>query len=79
MNSARTFLVILTPEEDGSAFNVTVPSLPGCVTWGPTVEEALAMVKDAIELYLADEADAPDDETTIVATVAVKGPEKVPA
>lgn len=32
---------------------VSVPSLPGCLTQGDTFEEAVAMVKDAIEGYLA--------------------------
>ncbi len=29
-----------------------VPSLPGCVTYGDTVEEAISMAREAIELYL---------------------------
>lgn len=77
----RNYTVVLTPEEDGTAYNVVVPSLPGCFTWGATVEEALIMARDAIELYLADEHDipAPDGEKAIIATVTVDGPEKIPA
>lgn len=30
-----------------------VPSLPGCLTFGRTVEEALAMAKEAIEGFVA--------------------------
>ena len=41
--------IILTPEDDG--YVVTVPSLPGCVTQGDTIEEAIAMAKEAIELF----------------------------
>ncbi len=26
-----------------------VPSIPGCVTWGETIEEAIAMAKEAAE------------------------------
>ena len=33
---------------------VTVPALPGCITQGDTVEETLAMAKEAIELYLEE-------------------------
>lgn len=73
----RTYTVILTPEEDGSAYNVMVPALPGCFTWGETIEDALEKARDAIELYLTDEADVPAGETTIVAMVAVPGPAKV--
>ena len=35
-----TYTVILTPELDGSAINVTVPALPGVLTWGGAPEEA---------------------------------------
>ena len=68
------YTVVLTPEPDGSAYNVTVPALPGCFTWGVTVEEALAMAKDAIAVYLADEdpeATALQSSETIIATVTV--------
>jgi antitoxin HicB len=69
------YTVILTPEPDGSAYNVSVPALPGCFTWGATVEEALAMAKDAIAVYLADEDPAEtaamESKETIVATVTV--------
>lgn len=43
--------VILIPDEDGG-FAVEVPSLPGCISQGDTVEEALENIKEAIELYI---------------------------
>lgn len=43
--------VLLTPIEDGY-WLAEVPSLPGCHTQGETREEALEMIKDAIDLYL---------------------------
>jgi predicted RNase H-like HicB family nuclease len=43
----QRYTVVLTPEQDGSAYNVTIPALPGCFTWGATVEEALAMAREA--------------------------------
>ena len=46
----RRYSVILTPEEGG--YVVTVPALPGCVTEGDTLEEALANVREAVELYV---------------------------
>jgi predicted RNase H-like HicB family nuclease len=49
----RMFRIILRPEVDGG-FTVTVPSLPGCVTWGETIEEAKKMASEAISLYLDD-------------------------
>jgi len=38
--------------EPEGGFTVLVPELPGCVTVGETEEEALAMVAEAIELWL---------------------------
>ena len=46
------YTVVLTPEPDGSAINVTVPAMPGCLTWGTTIEEALAHAREAIALHL---------------------------
>jgi predicted RNase H-like HicB family nuclease len=43
--------VILEPSEEGG-FTVYVPSLPGCISEGDTEKEALANIKEAIELYL---------------------------
>ena len=43
--------VILEPSEDGG-FTVYVPALPGCISEGNTKEEALANIREAIELYL---------------------------
>ena len=43
----------MTPEAEGG-YTVTVPSLPGCVTWGETIEEAKKMAKEAILLYVED-------------------------
>ena len=46
------FLVYLEVAEEGG-YIVSCPQLPGCVTQGETVEEALAMIKDAIQGYIA--------------------------
>jgi len=37
----------LEPEEKGG-FTITVPSLPGCISYGKTIEEALEVIKDAM-------------------------------
>jgi antitoxin HicB len=47
-----TYTVILEPDLDEGGYTVKVPALPGCVTQGDTLEEAIAMAKDAIGLYL---------------------------
>jgi predicted RNase H-like HicB family nuclease len=46
-----SYRIIFRPEPEGG-FTVTVPALPGCVTYGETLEEARTMAKEAIELYL---------------------------
>ncbi len=46
-----TYRVLFRKEPEGG-FTAIVPSLPGCVSYGKTLEEAKAMVREAIELYL---------------------------
>jgi predicted RNase H-like HicB family nuclease len=45
--------VILIPDETGG-YTVEVPSLSGCISEGDTREEALANIKEAIELWIED-------------------------
>jgi antitoxin HicB len=52
MTAVQTYTIILEPMEEGG-FLVRVPTLPEVVTAGDTVDEALAMAKEAIELVLA--------------------------
>ena len=46
-----SFTVLYEPAEEGG-YVVTCPALPGLVTEGETLEEAVANVREAIELYL---------------------------
>jgi antitoxin HicB len=48
------YTVLLDPDEEDGGYTVTVPALPGVVTQGETIDEALEMAKDAIALYLED-------------------------
>src|SRR5450759_4686732 len=43
--------IVLESSPDGG-FTVFVPSLPGCVSEGETHDEALANIREAIDLYL---------------------------
>jgi predicted RNase H-like HicB family nuclease len=49
--------IVLEPSEDGG-YTVHVPSLPGCISEGDTIDEAIANIKEAIDLYL----DVVDDD-----------------
>ena len=46
------YTIILHPDLEEGGYTVTVPALPGCVTQGETVEEAITMARDAIRLYV---------------------------
>jgi antitoxin HicB len=51
METKLSFRVILRPEPEGG-YTVIVPSLPGCVTYGETEEEASRMAEDAVRAYI---------------------------
>jgi len=53
------YTVVLEQEPDGG-YVVSVPALPGCVSQGDSRHEALANIREAIELYLDDCRDAGD-------------------
>jgi predicted RNase H-like HicB family nuclease len=63
-----TYKIHLHKEPEGG-FTVTVPVLPGCVTYGENLDEAIAMAKEAIELYVEELRDRgetiPDDTNTL--------------
>lgn len=50
---SRSFPVVLIPQPEGGYF-VQCPTLQGCYSQGETVEEALANIREAIELALED-------------------------
>ncbi len=70
----RKFRVILEPNELGG-YTVMVPLLPGCISEGDTREEALANIREAIELYIeslqADDEPIPTEEAVEEAVVEV--------
>ncbi|MBS4063007.1 MAG: type II toxin-antitoxin system HicB family antitoxin [Chitinophagaceae bacterium] len=63
----RTYRIVLRKEEDGN-YTAIVPALPGCITWGETVDHAIEMAKEAIVAYvdvLKEEGEpVPDDSET---------------
>ena len=48
-----TYKIHLHKEAEGG-FTVSVPILPGCITYGKDIDEAIAMAKEAIELYIEE-------------------------
>lgn len=44
------FTVVIEPDED--AFHAFVPALPGCHTFGMTIDEARANIAEAMELHI---------------------------
>jgi predicted RNase H-like HicB family nuclease len=47
--------VVLEPDQETGDWAVWCPELPGCVSAGETEQEALANIREAIELYLEAE------------------------
>ena len=48
----HTYRILLTQEPEGG-YTVNVPALPGCVTYGESIDHAMSMAQEAIELYVA--------------------------
>ncbi len=70
-----SYRILLRKEPEGG-YTVTVPSLPGCITYGETIEEAIEMAKEAIELYIESlrehGEEIPTDEGTLEYTLTVE-------
>ena len=52
-------------EEPEGGYTVTVPALPGCITYGSDMPEAIDMAKEAIELYLESMGASHESTVTI--------------
>lgn len=46
-----TLKIVMEPSDEGG-YTVYVPSLPGCISEGDNAEEALANIREAVELHL---------------------------
>ncbi|HUN05395.1 MAG TPA: type II toxin-antitoxin system HicB family antitoxin [Aggregatilineales bacterium] len=46
--------VILIPDMEVGGYTAIVPSLPGCISEGDSIDEARANILEAIELYIED-------------------------
>jgi len=74
ISQITSYKILLKKEPEGG-YTVTVPSLPGCVTYGESIEKATEMAKEAIELYLeslkAHHEEIPNDEGVLECTLRV--------
>jgi len=50
-SKALNYTVFFQKEPEGG-YTASVPILPGCVTYGKSIDEAKEMIKEAIGLYL---------------------------
>jgi len=70
-----SYRILLRKEAEGG-YTVIVPSLPGCVTYGDTIEEAIKMAKEAIELYIESlkehGEEIPTEDATLEYTLTVE-------
>ncbi|MBZ4687479.1 MAG: antitoxin HicB [Clostridia bacterium] len=60
------YKIVLYPAEEGG-YVIEIPSLPGCISQGETVQEALEMIQDAKKLWL---------ETAIEDNIEIPEPSK---
>ena len=71
----QTFQLVFESDPEGG-YTVTVPALPGCITYGKDMEEAREMVREAIELCLEDMAangeEVPEVDATLVGSIQVE-------
>ena len=70
----HTYKILLYKEPEGQ-YTASVPTLPGCITFGENIEHAIEMAKEAIELYIEElEArgeEVPDDKNTLEYSLSV--------
>ena len=72
----RSYSILLDPAPEGG-FTVRVPRLPGCITEGETVDQAIANAREAITAYLlslrddGEELPPGDDGSIQIRSIAV--------
>jgi antitoxin HicB len=73
--TTRDFKVFLEPDDDYGGYVVVCPSIPGCYSQGKTVPEALANIREAIDLCIEDMEsrgeEIPDPNNVLIGSVVV--------
>jgi len=71
----HTYTIVLNRDPDAGGYVATCPVLPGLVTEGETVEEVLAMARDAAVGYLQslvkDGLPIPEEHQPIIGPITV--------
>jgi len=71
----RDFKVLLERDEEYDGYVIVCPSIPGCYSQGHTVEEAMANIREAIELCLEEMEsrgeEIPNPNSTLIGSVVV--------
>lgn len=71
----RRYSILLEADPDDGSYTVSVPALPGIVTQGANLEEAVAMAKDAIRCHInaliADGQPVPEEGSIGLVSVEV--------
>ena len=66
---------VIFREEPEGGFTASVPTLPGCVTYGKDIDEAKKMVRDAITAYIASlnkhKEPIPTDDNTVTSYIDI--------
>lgn len=69
------YRTILRKEPEGG-YTIFVPTLPGCISYGETLEESISNIKEAIELYIETKIDLGEevltDENTLEYNIKVE-------
>jgi len=73
MKKSRSRLHMIFRPEPERGYTASVPALPGCVTYGRTLEQAKELVKDAIAGYIESlkkhGEPIPTDDESLVTTL----------
>jgi len=74
MKKSYSYQINLIPKKEGG-YTVLVPLLPGCISYGETIEEATENAKEAIQLHLqnlrAHKQPIPEGQDAMVFTTLV--------
>ncbi len=70
----HNYRILLHAEPEGG-YTVIAPALPGCITYGENIPDAIAMAREAIDLYIesliAHGEDVPTEEGTLEYMISV--------